>query len=110
MTKIVQFTKDWDYSPNGFNVVSYKANDVIELDDVGADLAISEEVAKAVSDAALKKAIVAREQLISAALSAEKAADDAEAAAVTARSEAMEARRKADGARVSLATDDPDAV
>lgn len=100
MSKIIQVKAAFAFSPNGFQVDSYQAGDIVEVSDDCADHAVSSNLGVEVAGEDLAKAQAAHEKLAKAADKAEAAADKAEADAMAARQAAMDARDRANRARV----------
>jgi hypothetical protein len=82
MPKIIEFSRDFPFSPDGVTVLAFAAGDIIEVDDDIAEQCIEAGAALAVDAAALA--------------AAEQAVAKFRAAADKARKKAIEARRTAD--------------
>lgn len=105
MPKIISFKTAYSISPNGWQVISYAAGDIVEVDDAIADQAIEDGAAVEMTADDLAKARAAYDKLQKAAEKAEAVADKAESDAAAARIAATEARAKASAARVGGVTE-----
>jgi multidrug efflux pump subunit AcrA (membrane-fusion protein) len=106
MSKIIQVKADFAYSPNGYDVDSYQAGDIVEVGDECAAHAIDGDLATEVAGEELVKAQAAHDKLVKAADKAEAAADKAEADAAKARQAATDARALATRARVGTSAEE----
>jgi hypothetical protein len=102
MSKTIQAIVAFGFSPNGFAVERYAANQVVEVSDECAADAIANEWAKEVTADDVAKAQAAHDKLVQAAEKAEAAAEKVEAAAVAARAAAVAARERATELGVGL--------
>jgi len=92
--KTIEFTKAFAYSPNGYDVVQYRAGDLVDADDSLSDVALAgdDPAAKATTPKALKAALAAHADAVKAAEAAEAAVIEAEQRLDDARVAAIEAR------------------
>lgn len=101
--KIIEFSANFAWSENGWDVTEYLAGDITEVSDACADACTAAGKGTEVDADALQAATEAHAKLLAKADKAEAAADAAEAAAVAARANAVEARQAARAARINRA-------